>query len=193
MCRAAASLLEWSGCWADSACVANPPRTRLSAGHARAYVAFDVLYRYLQHLGYGVTYVRNFTGGGAGPCRVCAACMAQCARIQALCVSACARIRAVCVCILFWGEMDSTSLREHGSACLARCHPLAVHYQLPTQFECCSYCPRCGRQDHQPCQRHRRGPASAESALHPGVPCRHGAEVLGSMRIHAGIHLGSCG
>ncbi|OVA16358.1 Cysteinyl-tRNA synthetase/mycothiol ligase [Macleaya cordata] len=31
-------------------------------GHARAYVAFDVLYsRYLQHLGYEVTYVRNFT------------------------------------------------------------------------------------------------------------------------------------
>lgn len=26
------------------------------------YVAFDVLYRYLQHLGYDVTYVRNFTG-----------------------------------------------------------------------------------------------------------------------------------
>lgn len=30
-------------------------------GHARAYVAFDVLYRYLEHLGYEVTYVRNFT------------------------------------------------------------------------------------------------------------------------------------
>ncbi|OMO84627.1 Aminoacyl-tRNA synthetase, class 1a, anticodon-binding protein [Corchorus capsularis] len=30
-------------------------------GHARATVAFDVLYRYLQHLGYEVTYVRNFT------------------------------------------------------------------------------------------------------------------------------------
>lgn len=30
-------------------------------GHARAYVAFDVLYRYLQHLGYEVNYVRNFT------------------------------------------------------------------------------------------------------------------------------------
>ncbi|XP_022775966.1 cysteine--tRNA ligase 2, cytoplasmic-like isoform X4 [Durio zibethinus] len=30
-------------------------------GHARAAVAFDVLYRYLQHLGYEVTYVRNFT------------------------------------------------------------------------------------------------------------------------------------
>ena len=26
------------------------------------YVAFDVLYRYLQHLGFDVTYVRNFTG-----------------------------------------------------------------------------------------------------------------------------------
>ncbi|XP_052200256.1 cysteine--tRNA ligase 2, cytoplasmic [Diospyros lotus] len=30
-------------------------------GHARAYVAFDVLYRYLLHLGYDVNYVRNFT------------------------------------------------------------------------------------------------------------------------------------
>ncbi|OMO57205.1 Aminoacyl-tRNA synthetase, class 1a, anticodon-binding protein [Corchorus capsularis] len=30
-------------------------------GHARAAVAFDLLYRYLQHLGYEVTYVRNFT------------------------------------------------------------------------------------------------------------------------------------
>ncbi len=30
-------------------------------GHARAYVAFDVVYRYLKHKGYDVTYVRNFT------------------------------------------------------------------------------------------------------------------------------------
>ncbi|XP_078439112.1 cysteinyl-tRNA synthetase, class Ia family protein [Wolffia australiana] len=30
-------------------------------GHARAYVTFDVLYRYLKHLGYDVCYVRNFT------------------------------------------------------------------------------------------------------------------------------------
>ncbi|CAM0870695.1 unnamed protein product [Alopecurus aequalis] len=30
-------------------------------GHARAYVAFDVLYRYLMFLGYEVKYVRNFT------------------------------------------------------------------------------------------------------------------------------------
>ncbi|KAF6988899.1 hypothetical protein CFC21_006325 [Triticum aestivum] len=30
-------------------------------GHARAYVAFDVLYRYLKYLGYEVEYVRNFT------------------------------------------------------------------------------------------------------------------------------------
>ncbi|KAM7258821.1 hypothetical protein ACFE04_014562 [Oxalis oulophora] len=30
-------------------------------GHARAYVAFDVLFRYLNHLGYQVYYVRNFT------------------------------------------------------------------------------------------------------------------------------------
>ncbi|KAJ8751715.1 hypothetical protein K2173_025886 [Erythroxylum novogranatense] len=30
-------------------------------GHARVYVTFDVLYRYLNHLGYEVCYVRNFT------------------------------------------------------------------------------------------------------------------------------------
>ncbi|KAL0330560.1 UNVERIFIED_CONTAM: Cysteine--tRNA ligase, chloroplastic/mitochondrial [Sesamum radiatum] len=30
-------------------------------GHARVYVAFDVLYRYLMYLGYEVNYVRNFT------------------------------------------------------------------------------------------------------------------------------------
>ncbi|OAY66958.1 Cysteine--tRNA ligase, chloroplastic/mitochondrial, partial [Ananas comosus] len=30
-------------------------------GHARVYVTFDVLYRYLQYLGYDVCYVRNFT------------------------------------------------------------------------------------------------------------------------------------
>ncbi|XP_059316941.1 cysteine--tRNA ligase 2, cytoplasmic [Lycium ferocissimum] len=30
-------------------------------GHARAYVAFDILYRYLKYLGYDVVYVRNFT------------------------------------------------------------------------------------------------------------------------------------
>lgn len=30
-------------------------------GHARAAVIFDVIYRYLQHRGYNVTYVRNFT------------------------------------------------------------------------------------------------------------------------------------
>lgn len=30
-------------------------------GHARAYVSFDVLYRYLSHLGYDVIYCRNFT------------------------------------------------------------------------------------------------------------------------------------
>ncbi|KAM3328436.1 cysteine-tRNA ligase 2, cytoplasmic [Capsicum galapagoense] len=30
-------------------------------GHARAYVAFDLLYRYLKYLGYEVVYVRNFT------------------------------------------------------------------------------------------------------------------------------------
>ncbi|XP_045807514.1 cysteine--tRNA ligase 2, cytoplasmic-like [Trifolium pratense] len=30
-------------------------------GHARAAVSFDILYRHLKHLGYEVTYVRNFT------------------------------------------------------------------------------------------------------------------------------------
>ncbi|MBP8024747.1 MAG: cysteine--tRNA ligase, partial [Chromatiaceae bacterium] len=30
-------------------------------GHARVMVVFDVVYRYLQHLGYEVTYVRNIT------------------------------------------------------------------------------------------------------------------------------------
>ncbi|XP_043699656.1 cysteine--tRNA ligase, chloroplastic/mitochondrial isoform X1 [Telopea speciosissima] len=30
-------------------------------GHARVYVTFDVLYRYLKYLGYEVCYVRNFT------------------------------------------------------------------------------------------------------------------------------------
>ncbi|XP_060214820.1 cysteine--tRNA ligase 2, cytoplasmic-like isoform X2 [Lycium barbarum] len=30
-------------------------------GHARAYVAFDILYRYLKYMGYDVVYVRNFT------------------------------------------------------------------------------------------------------------------------------------
>ena len=32
-----------------------------STGHARVYVAFDILYRLLQQLGYDVQYVRNFT------------------------------------------------------------------------------------------------------------------------------------
>lgn len=30
-------------------------------GHARANVVFDVIYRYLRHLGYDATYVRNYT------------------------------------------------------------------------------------------------------------------------------------
>ena len=30
-------------------------------GHARTYLSFDVLVRYLRHLGYGVKYVRNIT------------------------------------------------------------------------------------------------------------------------------------
>ncbi len=33
-------------------------------GHARPYVTFDVLYRYLIHLGYKVRYVRNITDAG---------------------------------------------------------------------------------------------------------------------------------
>jgi cysteinyl-tRNA synthetase len=33
-------------------------------GHARPYVTFDVLYRYLQHAGYKVRYVRNITDVG---------------------------------------------------------------------------------------------------------------------------------
>ncbi|KAK7829307.1 cysteine--trna ligase [Quercus suber] len=30
-------------------------------GHARVYVTFDLLYRYLRHFGYQECYVRNFT------------------------------------------------------------------------------------------------------------------------------------
>jgi len=30
-------------------------------GHARSAIVFDVIYRYLTHLGFDVTYVRNFT------------------------------------------------------------------------------------------------------------------------------------
>jgi cysteinyl-tRNA synthetase len=33
-------------------------------GHARPYVTFDVVYRYLMHLGYKVRYVRNITDAG---------------------------------------------------------------------------------------------------------------------------------
>ena len=33
-------------------------------GHARPYITFDVVYRYLQHLGYKVRYVRNITDAG---------------------------------------------------------------------------------------------------------------------------------
>lgn len=33
-------------------------------GHARPYITFDVLYRYLAHLGYKVRYVRNITDAG---------------------------------------------------------------------------------------------------------------------------------
>jgi hypothetical protein len=38
-----------------------PPLRPPHAGHARVYVAFDVLYRLLRHLRYEVQYVRNFT------------------------------------------------------------------------------------------------------------------------------------
>jgi len=37
------------------------PYARCHLGHARCYVAFDVVYRYLKASGYAVTYVRNFT------------------------------------------------------------------------------------------------------------------------------------
>src|SRR5688572_30093330 len=33
-------------------------------GHSRPYVTFDILYRYLVHLGYKVRYVRNITDAG---------------------------------------------------------------------------------------------------------------------------------
>jgi cysteinyl-tRNA synthetase len=33
-------------------------------GHARPYITFDVVYRYLMHLGYQVRYVRNITDAG---------------------------------------------------------------------------------------------------------------------------------
>lgn len=33
-------------------------------GHARPYITFDVLYRYLTHMGYKVRYVRNITDAG---------------------------------------------------------------------------------------------------------------------------------
>src|SRR6201992_1965968 len=33
-------------------------------GHARPYITFDVVQRYLKHLGYRVRYVRNITDAG---------------------------------------------------------------------------------------------------------------------------------
>jgi cysteinyl-tRNA synthetase len=33
-------------------------------GHAKSYISFDVIVRYLRHLGYGVTYVQNITDVG---------------------------------------------------------------------------------------------------------------------------------
>ncbi len=37
------------------------PYARSHLGHARCYVAYDVIYRYLRYAGFEVTYVRNFT------------------------------------------------------------------------------------------------------------------------------------
>ena len=34
---------------------------RAHIGHARVYISFDILHRYLKHLGYIVQYARNFT------------------------------------------------------------------------------------------------------------------------------------
>ncbi|HQQ13320.1 MAG TPA: cysteine--tRNA ligase, partial [Bacteroidales bacterium] len=33
-------------------------------GHARAYITFDLVFRYFRHLGYKVRYVRNITDVG---------------------------------------------------------------------------------------------------------------------------------
>ena len=33
-------------------------------GHARPFITFDIVYRYLRHLGYQVRYVRNITDAG---------------------------------------------------------------------------------------------------------------------------------
>ena len=33
-------------------------------GHARGFITFDIIYRYLLHLGYRVRYVRNITDAG---------------------------------------------------------------------------------------------------------------------------------
>ena len=33
-------------------------------GHARPFITFDILFRYLMHLGYKVRYVRNITDAG---------------------------------------------------------------------------------------------------------------------------------
>lgn len=37
------------------------PYDKVHLGHARCYVTFDVLYRYLKYLGFNVDYVQNFT------------------------------------------------------------------------------------------------------------------------------------
>jgi cysteinyl-tRNA synthetase len=42
-------------------------------GNARTYISFDVIYRYLLHLGYKVRYVRNITDAGhlENPWKLC--------------------------------------------------------------------------------------------------------------------------
>src|SRR3989338_52436 len=37
------------------------PYDETHLGHARAYVAFDVIRRYLEYIGYKVTYIQNIT------------------------------------------------------------------------------------------------------------------------------------
>ena len=41
---------------------------RCHIGHARAAVVFDIIFRFLRHLGYEVTYVRNYTCCCIGCC-----------------------------------------------------------------------------------------------------------------------------
>jgi len=50
----------FAGMYVCGPTVYGPPHL----GHARPYITFDVLYRYLMHLGYKVRYVRNITDVG---------------------------------------------------------------------------------------------------------------------------------